>query len=44
LIHIDKPTTGVNYYAAVMSLGTFFWKTKPSVYPAHDARFMKQRP
>jgi hypothetical protein len=41
LIHIDEPTTGVNYCATVMSLGSFLWKVEPSVYPAHDARFMK---
>jgi hypothetical protein len=43
LIHIDDPTTGVNYCAAVMSLGTFFWKAEPSVYHVHDARFTKRR-
>jgi hypothetical protein len=41
-IHIDEPTTCVNYCVAVMSLSTFFWEAEPSVYPVHDARFMKR--
>jgi hypothetical protein len=40
-IHIDEFDTGVNYYAAVMSLCTFFWKAELSVHPTHDAWFMK---
>jgi hypothetical protein len=42
LIHIDEPTTGVNYYAVVMSLSTFFWEAESSVYPMHDAQFTKR--
>jgi hypothetical protein len=40
-IHINEPTTGVNYCEVVVSLCTFFWKAEPSVHPTHDARFMK---
>jgi hypothetical protein len=44
LIHINEPTTGVNYCTAIMSLGTVFWKAEPSVYPMHDARLTKVTP
>jgi hypothetical protein len=43
-IHINEPTTSVNYCATVMSLCTFFYKAGSSVHPTHDAWFMKQHP